>query len=135
MEEHKQYNAGYNRAELPAGIERAVLRVLDFHVGREAAISRSGLVMALGQVGFPVSEREARQVVNELRKAGEPICSTGGEGGGYWRAADWQELNAYIEHELHSRAVDLLEQESALRREAERVWGRFSPGVQVRMEI
>jgi len=135
MEKKEKYNAGYIPTELPAGIERAMIRLLDFHVGREKAISRGDLVLVLTASGFRVSERVARQVINELRKRGFLICSTGGEGGGYWLAVSWQELNEYIERELHARAMDLLEQEKALRREAERRWGRYSPNLQTRMEI
>jgi hypothetical protein len=133
-ERREKYNAGFS-LELPAGLERAVARVLEFHIGRERAIGRSDLVYALGQSGFKVSEREARQAINELRKEGCPICSTGGVEGGYWLAADWKELQEYLERELHSRAMDLLEQESALRSAAEKVWGRYSPEKQIGMGI
>ena len=48
METKGEYNVGVNMAkmvdELPAGLDRAVLRVLSFHVGREMAISRGNLV-------------------------------------------------------------------------------------------
>lgn len=117
---------------LPAGLERAMLRVLSFHQGRERAIGRGALVTELRRLGFAVSEREARLQINLLRKAGQPICSTGGPDGGYWLAAGWDELQAYIEQELHSRAMDLLEQEKALRAEAEKRWGRFCPDRQAR---
>jgi hypothetical protein len=133
-EKRGEYNAGFTLT-LPMGLERAVARVLLYHIGRERAISREGLVAALAMSGFKVSEREARAAINELRKQGRPICSTGGEKGGYWWAANWEELNEYIERELHSRAMDLLEQERALRAEAEKEWGRFSPQRQYRMEV
>lgn len=111
---------------LPPGLERAMLRVLSFHQGRGNAIGRGELVNALRRHGFAVSEREMRLQVNLLRKQGQPICSTGGAEGGYWLAANWDELVEYLDREVHSRAMDLLEQEKALRAEAERRWGRFS---------
>ena len=139
METKGEYNAGVNiRAlvdELPAGLDRALLRVLGFHVGRSTAIGRGELVQALKIHGFKVHERAVRAMINELRKQGVAICSTGGEEGGYWLAANWEELNEYIEHELHSRAMDLMEQEGALRREAEKRWGMYAANKQMRMGI
>jgi hypothetical protein len=126
--------AGYS-VDVPYGLDQALLRILGFHVGREKAISRGELVKALEMHGFKVGERVARAGVNELRKTGQPICSAGGEDGGYWMAKDWQELNEYHERELHSRAMDLLEQEKAQKRTAEQLWGRYSPGVQYCLDI
>ena len=111
--------------ELPPGLDRAVLRVLGFHPGREAAISRADLLRELANHGFRVPDRAARATINQLRKLGNPICSAGGEGGGYYMARDWKELDEFIEREMHSRAMDLLEQEKALRKEGERRWGRL----------
>ncbi len=128
-------NVGKMVDELPAGLDRAVLRVLSYHVGREKAISRGDLVVAIAQHGFFMHERAVRAAINLLRKQGQPICITGGEDGGYWLAKDWEELNEFLEREFHSRAMDLLEQEGALKKRAEEVWGRFSPGKQTRMEI
>lgn len=109
--------------ELPPGLDRAVLRILGFHLGREAAISRADLLMELGNHGFRVPDRAARAAINQLRKLGNPICSAGGEGGGYYLARGWNELVEFIDREMHSRAMDLLEQEKALRKEGERRWG------------
>ena len=119
--------------ELPPGLDRAVLRILSFHVGRRAAISRPELLGALAAVGFQVHERAARATVNQLRKAGNLICSTGGEEGGYWISQDWDELSEYLEREIHARAMDLLEQENALKRAAQERWG--PPSQQIGMEI
>jgi hypothetical protein len=108
---------------MPPGLDRAVLRVLTARVGREAAISRPNLLAALKSLGFDVHERQARAMINLLRKQGHPICSTGGSDSGYWWAANWAELNEYLEREVHSRAMDLLEQEQALKKAGERAWG------------
>lgn len=121
------YNTGINlRAmidEMPPGLDRAVLRVLSQRRGREMAISRDDLLAALRSLGFKVHERQARATINELRKSGQMICSTGGEGGGYWLASSWEELEEYLSREVHPRAMDLLEQEAALRRSGELAWG------------
>jgi hypothetical protein len=133
----KAYNDGIDIKrlidELPAGLDRATLRVLSSHIGRELAISRVELVTDVGLLGFKVHERAERAQINQLRKQGYPICSTGGEGGGYFMARDWDELEEYIEREVHARAMDLLEQEQALKSQAEKTWGRYSPDKQARM--
>lgn len=115
---------------LPAGLERAILRVLLFHVGRSQAIGRKDLLGAVAQHGFSVGDRALRLCINLLRKEGQLICSTGGEDGGYWLAENWDELVEYLQ-EPHSRAMDLLEQEQAQREAAEKRWGMYSPGKQM----
>lgn len=121
--------------DIPVGLERTVLHILNFHKGRDQAIGRGELVRTCGQMGFRVHERVVRQAINDMRKAGTPICSTGGEDGGYWLAANWEELIEYVEREIHSRAMDLLEQEKSLKQAAEQRWGRYSPGKQFRLEL
>jgi DNA-binding transcriptional regulator PaaX len=117
--------------EMPPGLDRAILSVLSFHQGRKEAISRGKLVGDLARMGFDVNERAMRACINELRKAGQLICSSGGDGGGYYLPVNHEELNEFIEHELRPRAMDLLEQEKALRSEAEKRWGRYSPEKQI----
>lgn len=118
---------------LPAGLDRAVLRVLSFHVGRPNAIARHALVEELARLGFNYrkDDRAVRAMINQLRKAGHLICSYGGRDGGYFLPADWNELNEYLDREVHPRAMDLLEQEKAMKAAAEGRWGRFSPGRQM----
>ncbi len=115
---------------LPAGLDRAILRILSFHVGRSKTISRTNLVHSLRDHGFDVHERMARAQINQLRKQGHLICSTGGSDGGYYLASNWNELDEYLARELHSRAMDLLEQEKSLRKEGEKRFGGFSPSKQ-----
>lgn len=122
-------------ASLPAGLDRAILRVLSFHQGRRNAIGRKQLIKDLHSLGFDYrkDDRPVRECINLMRKAGKRICSAGGLKGGYWLAADWPELNDFIDQELHSRAMDLLEQERALRQAAEETWGKFAPENQGRL--
>lgn len=126
-ERRADYNAGISLQavidNMPAGLDRAILRVLSARVGRDAAISRPNLLASLKALGFDVHERQARACINLLRKDGHPICSTGGNDSGYWWAADWAELSEYLEREVVSRAMDLLEQERALKKAGERAWG------------
>ena len=74
-------------ANLPSGLDRALLSILRFHIGRESA---------------------------------------GGRGGGYYIARNWQELEDFIGQELRPRAMDLLEQEKALKVGAKREFGENS---------
>ncbi len=137
--------AGYNRGfdlkriidTLPAGLEREILRIMNFHRGRQNAISRDELVCNLAEMGFHFKDdRKIRACINQLRKSGKPgswICSTGGESGGYWLAASQEELEEYIRREQESRLKDLAEQARAMRAAAERYWGIYSPEKQIGM--
>lgn len=126
-------NIGYKPIEYPPGLEKSVYQVLFERTGRGNAISRQALLSLVQAVYPKTSDRQLRACVNKLRKDGVMICSTGGEEGGYWIPVNWDELDEYIERELHSRAMDLLEQESALRQSAERKWGKYSK--QFRMSL
>ncbi len=135
------YNAGFDLEEmidnLPAGLERTILRILDFHTGRKNFISGEDLVEQVHLMGFRDTEnREVRASINQLRKSGRPgswICSTGGIEGGYWMAESQEELEEFCQREFDSRAKDLFEQAAAMRKAAERKWGRYSPEKQESM--
>lgn len=139
MEERAKYNAGFDLDELidnlPAGLDRALLRIFSFHEGKSRIISRNNLLKALKLHGFDVNDRLARACINQMRKDGIVICSMGGINGGYYLAANWEEYNEYKDRELLPRIMDMLEQEKALRQAAEKRWGRFSPEKQLRMGI
>ena len=115
-------------ANMPPGLERYTMRVLEGHIGRKAAIARDELLKRVREMPgcSTASDRQIRAAINTLRKSGQAICSAGGEDGGYWLAEDWAELSEYMERELHSRAMDLLEQEKALKASAEQRWGQYS---------
>jgi DNA-binding transcriptional regulator PaaX len=108
---------------LPAGLDRAVLRVLSFHVGRGQAISRQDLLADLHQLGFRVHERAARAQISQLRKAGHLICSAGGVNGGYWLGDDRAEVEEFINTEITPRIADLAETRSALQAAVREKWG------------
>lgn len=124
----KLHNVGFDIEkairDLPPGLDRAILRVMSFHVGRDKTIARSDLVTELAMVGFGFKDdRPVRLAINQLRHEGHLICSTGGKSGGYFLASSWSELDDYLQAEVHSRAMDLLEQESAMRKAGETAWG------------
>jgi hypothetical protein len=115
-------------AEMPTGLDRAMLRVLSFHMGRSHAIGRGELVKALWFEGFKVNERQARQAIHDLRRAGHLICSMPGEDGGYYLAESLAEFEEFIDRELHPKAIDMLETEKAMKAAAH---ARFGEGVQL----
>ena len=100
--------------------------IIRYHVGKENAIPRDRLLEKLKLAGWDTSDREMRSQINLLRKQGALICSCGGHGGGYYLARDWSELEDYIGQELRPRAMDLLEQEKALKVGAKREFGENS---------
>ena len=119
--------------DLPPGIDRAVLRILSERVGQYKAIARPELVGYVQGYGFlkdcsyEEAERIVRHCINQLRKQGVPICSIGGKRGGYYYSDGWDDLMGYIHRELDSRISDLMEQRRALKDQAEKTWGRYSP--------
>ena len=113
-------------ASLPSGLDRALLSILRYHRGRGNALPRKDLLWTLKQDGWAVTDRAMRIQINLLKKQGRPICGASGIGGGYYLARNWKELLEYINTELHPRAMDLLEQEKALRLGAKREWGENS---------
>jgi len=110
---------------LEPGVERALLRVLSWHVGKESAITKPNILIGIKQHGFTVHERAFRALVNDLRKRGHLICS-GSDG--YWLAGSREEMEEFLEREVHSRAMDLLEQEKVLRSAMYARWGEAVQG-------
>lgn len=126
-------NIGYKPIDYPPGLEKSVYQVLYERTGRDNAISRQAL-LSLVQSRYPkTSDRQLRACINQMRKDGVMICSTGGEDGGYWMAASWDELSEYLNREVHSRLVDLAEQENAMKKAGAERWGYLTK--QGRMEI
>lgn len=120
-------------AGLPEGLDRLTLGALAEHVGRKQAVSRNDLLLNLGPLMLALGvaqsrlDRALRLSISQLRKAGLPICSTGGPTGGYFLASNRAELDDYLRVEVHSRAMDLLEQEKSMRAGAARLWGNQPP--------
>jgi hypothetical protein len=115
---------------IPYGLAHAALRVLGFHTGRADAVGRFELLEALVKMGFDANERQLRRCIHDLRRKGHLICSAPGEDGGYYLAADLAEFREFCERELHPKAIDLLETESAMKESARQ---KFGEAVQARM--
>ena len=137
MKQQAEYNVGVDVKamidNLPAGLDRAIRKILKFHIGRKNAISRFQLISDLALMGFDYIDKDDRPIrgcINQIRKSGTPgswICSTGGLGGGYWMAETRAELEEFIDHEEESRLGDFAKQMKAMRMAAEKHWGRYSP--------
>ena len=125
---------GFNRnvdvqalASQATGLEKDVLLVLRYSIGRDKAMSRNDLIDYLRRnpIYADVDERVVREAIHELRQSGRAlICSTGGVGGGYWLARDWAEVEEFIAREVEPRALGLLETKKAMLQAAGR---RFGP--------
>lgn len=127
-----QMNAHYLQliSEMPAGLERALLRTLSYHSGKANAIGRGMLMHELHGLGMEVGERVMRHAIHKLRREGQLICSAPGEDGGYYLAATLEEFREFCERELHPKAMDMLETESAMKEAARQ---QFGEAVQVRL--
>lgn len=114
-------------ANLPPGLERALLRILSERVGRENAIDRWELVNLLEDLG--VLPREAGKNLNDRRMRAcisqidlekkAIICNLGD---GYFMASGWKEFRQVTATEK-KRAVSVLEKLRAMEETAERLWG------------
>jgi len=97
-------------ATMPAGADRAVLRVLSFHIGLDNAIKKSDLMSECARIGTHFSdERQVRSVIVEkLRKRGVLICASSGDSG-YFIASTLQEYLEFRGREYVKKIVDMRE--------------------------
>jgi hypothetical protein len=117
-------------------LRECILFLLNFHQGRAQMISRSELLHQLAAHGFAgVSDRRVRDIISDLKQGGELIASTGGIDGGYCIATNWNELEEYWEHEVDSRALNLLQQKKAQRHQAVVQFGPKPVPGQMEMEL
>lgn len=112
---------------MPAGLDRAILRILSPRVGRERAVGRAALVKMVHQLGINAHERQVREEIKELRRQGHLICSAPGESGGYWMAANRMELERFGQQEFEAKIIDMSETWRAMQKAADQ---KFGQGVQ-----
>jgi len=91
---------------MPHGLDRAILRVLSQHIGKENAVSKPVLLSTLAMNGFQVAERQARAAIVDLRKRGHLICSSSGDGG-YYLPASAEEYAEFAQVEYRSKIADM----------------------------
>lgn len=111
-------------ATMPLGLDRAVLRVLSMHIGREQAVGREELVQVVASLGFPAHERQVREVIKDLRRRGELICSAAGEDGGYYLAASREEFEEFAQAEFGAKIADMSQTLGAMRQAADSAFGQ-----------
>lgn len=92
---------------MPAGVDRAILRIVSQRVGREnAIIGHEMYAMIKDQYGLK-DQRQMREVVKKLRREGHTICSAPGKDGGYWMAKNRAEYEAFVEDEFRNKIIDM----------------------------
>lgn len=95
-------------ATMPVGLDRAVLRVISMHPGKDAAITKPRFLADLAQIGFKVNERQLRKTIVDLRKDGHLICSSSGDAG-YYLADSYAEYQEFSQVEYRSKIIDMSE--------------------------
>jgi hypothetical protein len=108
-----------------AQINRVILRVLVDHEGQKKAIRRADLLAALRSVGLcceKSGDRKMRCHISEMRKAGNLIGATSGEGG-YFMFASPAEADEFCEREERPRAESALQTISAIQKAVFAKWG------------
>jgi len=90
---------------LPRGLDRAVLRILSYHLGREHAISGLELWHALSI--YQIDGRQLHEQIKQLRRSGHLVGSASGENGGYYLIATPEEFQAFLSSEFQARIDDL----------------------------
>lgn len=110
-------------------LDRSILAILSRHIGRLNAISRRDLCAALAC--RRLSERQVREQIRLLRRAGHLIGSAPGEDGGYYLITTLEEFNQFMQMEYLAKIKDMSETAHAMTRAANQVWG--SAALQTRM--
>jgi len=106
---------------LPRGLNRAVLRILSYHVGREHAISHAELWGALSI--YQIDQRQLHAQIKQLRRSGHLVGSASGEDGGYYLIANPEEFQAFLRSEFQARIDDLRQTVAAMTHAACQRWG------------
>lgn len=105
--------------QMPPGLTRTVGRILDFHRGKDNAITKSQLEHTVRMNGYRDTKdlpRKIRIAVHELRNSGMLIC-TSSSSKGYWIARDYTEAQEFI-GEMKGRASDIFTTASKLEKSA-----------------
>jgi hypothetical protein len=99
-------------------LKLAILQVLNRHIGRNNPISMARLYSIAFEKDFADvinDTRLMRQIITELRDAGNPICSTPAKSGGGYYLGDGSDLRDYCIKERR-RAIKILTRESKMRK-------------------
>lgn len=80
--------------DLPMGLPRVVLQVLQHHRGAASAVSKAELTANVSRI-IGASERQIRLAIEELRRQGVLVCAMS-SAGGYFIADNRQEVDAFL---------------------------------------
>jgi hypothetical protein len=110
---------------LPEGLEAAVLDALTHDsIGKPNVMSRHDLIyLASARMMRQIPDRQIRLAVHNLRIKGNLVCSAPGDDGGYWLAANLEEVDECCRREFHAKAMDLLKTENAMHEAARLLFG------------
>ncbi len=106
---------------LPRGLDRAMLRILSNHLGREHAISHFELSRALSI--YQIDQRQLQEQIKQLRYSGHLIGSASGLNGGYYLITTPEEFQEFLLSEFQTRIDDLRLTAVAMTRAACNRWG------------
>lgn len=112
--------------DMPQSLERVILRILTFHIGKQNAIKNADILKEIHDAAFllNVSDKHASRTVRSemanLRKQGIMACY--GDSG-YYLAANASELNEYQQRQLTSRIKDLSDQNMGLTKAGRELFG------------
>ena len=110
------------------GLERAILRVLEKHMGSGKAIKKNALLRSVGMLGFHPDERVLRAAIQVLRDEGHLICAIASADGGYYLAESAQEVDEFFNREFRSKIASMSHTMAAMERTAKE---RFGDGIQI----
>ena len=86
-------------------LQQAILRALSSHSGRARPISRRALTNRLA--AYNTSERQIRQQIRLLRRAGHLIGSAPGPSGGYYLITSMDEYQEFMHCEYLAKIKDM----------------------------
>jgi len=106
---------------MPPGLDRAILRVLEYRVGKEKAITNQMMRIEVRQLGFNVSdERQIRLAIARLRKEGHLI---GSGDKGFWMISSLKEWHDVRDEKLLPLVTDVSETIRIMEAKAREVFG------------
>ena len=110
---------------MPPGLDRAIVQVLKFHIGKDNAIKKVALLKGLANLGYKPHERQVRDVIADMRLKGWMIGSLSAEGYYFCSTrAEYDEFRAELEARRAALAATLYALDAAARQ-------RWGEGVQV----
>ena len=110
---------------MPPGLDRAIVQVLKFHIGKERAIKKADFLKALKNLGFTPHERQLRDMIADMRLKGWMIGSLSAEGYYFCSTrAEYDEFRAELQARKNAIAATLTALDSAAR-------ARWGEGAQI----